>query len=112
MTLADSLRRFRKERGLTQKQVADAIGMRESSYQRYEQGRSLPSVAILERIADAFNVSTDYLLGRTDTPNSNIEPPAADEETIKEIRRAALAEVDKQIALKFPRYGMQLSKAM
>ena len=48
MTLADSLRRFRKERGLTQKQVADAIGMRESSYQRYEQGRSLPSVAILE----------------------------------------------------------------
>lgn len=109
MALTESLKRFRSQLGLTQKQVADAIGMRESSYQRYEQGRSLPSVAILERIADAYNVSTDYLLGRTDTPNFNIEPLAADEETIKEIRRAAMAEVDKQIALKFPRYGMNLA---
>lgn len=76
--------------------------MRESSYQRYEQGRSLPSVAILERIADAFDVSTDYLLGRTDVPNSAVSKITIDSSVIEEIRRAAVAEVDKQIALKFP----------
>lgn len=102
MALTESLKRFRTQMGLTQKQVAEAIGMRESSYQRYEQGRSLPSVAILERIADAFNVSTDYLLGRTDVPNSAVSKITIDSSVIEEIRRAAVAEVDKQIALKFP----------
>ena len=111
MALTESLKRFRSQMGLTQKQVADAIGMRESSYQRYEQGRSLPSVAILEQIADAFDVSTDYLLGRTDTPNFNVAPPSIDESAIAEIRKAAIAELDKQIALKFPRSQMNFATA-
>ena len=85
MTVADSFKRFRQENGLTQQQVADAISVHKQAYQRYEYGR-LPSADVIIRIADAFNVSTDYLLGRTDVPEvyhhykTNAETMAAIEE--------------------------------
>ena len=71
MDLPDSLRRFRKEFHLTQRAVANAIDMAESAYQRYEQGRREPAYRQLLSIADAFNVSLDYLVGRTDVPEVN-----------------------------------------
>ena len=64
MTFAESLRRFRKERNLTQKNVADAVGTDVSVYQRYERGTAYPSVMVVMKIADAFNVPLDYLVGR------------------------------------------------
>lgn len=67
MTVAESLKRFRKEFRLSQKDVAAAIGTSQQSYQAYET-RSNPSVAIITKLADAYNVSTDYLLGRSDSP--------------------------------------------
>ena len=68
MELTDSLKRFRKEFGLTQKQVAAAVGMNESAYQRYEWGLREPAYRQLLNLANAFNVSLDYLAGRTDNP--------------------------------------------
>ena len=68
MTFPDSLRRFRKEFNLTQKAVANAVGMQESAYQRYEQGTREPAFKQLLTLADAFNVSLDYLVGRSDNP--------------------------------------------
>ena len=68
MELPDSLRRFRKEFNLTQKQVAESVGMNESAYQRYEQGRREPAYRQLRNLADSFNVSIDYLVGRSDNP--------------------------------------------
>ena len=103
------LRSLRKTRGITQKQLSNSIGVTERAVVAYESGKMKPNFDAINSLADTFGVSTDYLLGRTDTPNSNIEPLAADEETIKEIRQAAIAELDKQIALKFPRYGMNLA---
>ena len=68
MTFPDSLRRFRKEFNLTQKAVANAVGMQESAYQRYEQGTREPAFKQLLTLADAFDVSLDYLVGRSDNP--------------------------------------------
>lgn len=68
MTVADSLRRFRKEFNLTQRAVAEAVGMNETAYQRYERGTREPAFKQLLAIAEAFNVSIDYLVGRVDTP--------------------------------------------
>ena len=56
MTFSESLRRFRKEHDLTQKEVANAIGTKVSVYQRYERGTATPSISIVAKIADAFNV--------------------------------------------------------
>ena len=80
MTVAESLKRFRKEFRLSQKDVADAIGKSQQSYQAYET-RSNPSVEIITKLADAYNVSTDYLLGRSDSPR----PATIDKEWISRL---------------------------
>lgn len=69
MTLSESLKRFRSKYRLSQKQVADAGKVSWQSYQSYESGKSSPSVKIIMNIADAYDVSTDYLVGRSDTPH-------------------------------------------
>lgn len=68
MELTDSLRRFRKEFGLTQKEVAQSAGMRETVYQRYEQGLREPAYRQLRNLADTYDVSIDYLVGRSNNP--------------------------------------------
>lgn len=70
MTIGDSFKRFRKERGLTQQQVANALALQKQAWQRYESGKVVPSATLILNLADFFNVSADYLLGRTD--NSNV----------------------------------------
>lgn len=56
------------EHNYTQRQVADGIGIAEQAYQRYEYGRTVPSALVLIALADFFNVSLDYLVGRSDDP--------------------------------------------
>lgn len=72
MTIAESLKRFRKNFNLTQKQVATVLGISQQSYQVYEK-QSVPSATTILNLATAFNVSADYLLGLTDEPKSKIE---------------------------------------
>lgn len=61
-----ALQQLRKNRRLTQEQVADAIGVQYRTYGSWERGEREPDFAMLCEIADYFGVSTDYLLGRTD----------------------------------------------
>ena len=66
-SFSDRLKELRKTKGVTQKQIADAVGVAERNYRRYEANHN-PNVDTLNKLADYFNVSTDYLLGRTDNP--------------------------------------------
>jgi len=59
---------LRKERHLTQKQVAEGTHITEIAVQNYESGRRKPSYDILIALADFFDVSLDYLVERSDTP--------------------------------------------
>ncbi len=56
----------RKYNKLTQQKVAEYLGISQPSYIRYEKGDSEPSLENLARLADLFDVSADYLLGRSD----------------------------------------------
>ena len=60
------LKQIRNDKGYTQKQVADGIHIPERQYQYYEYGQVKPSFDTLIALADYFNVSIDYLVGRTD----------------------------------------------
>ena len=51
------------------KDIADAAGVSLMGYYRYEKGDRQPTADKIIALADFFNVSTDYLLGRTDNPN-------------------------------------------
>ena len=68
MELKDALRRFRKEQKITQVQAAKAAGVTEAMYQFYEYGKSEPKIKVLIALADFYDVSLDYLVGRSDDP--------------------------------------------
>ena len=55
---------LRKECEYTQREVAQMLGISQPSYIRYENGTSQPNLQTLAKIADIFDVSVDYLLGR------------------------------------------------
>lgn len=59
------LKTLRKERGITQQELADGVGISKGGLSYYENSGRTPDISILERFADYFGVTTDYLLGRT-----------------------------------------------
>ena len=65
-----NLRDIRKERGKTQKQIAKLLGVSQQSYSAYENGVSQPPRDALIKLAEYYQVSTDYLLDRTNLPTS------------------------------------------
>ena len=65
---AERLRTCRKSKGLVQEDAAHQLGFRYSTYRRYEQGGTEPTISDAARIADFFGVSLDYLAGRTEEP--------------------------------------------
>lgn len=71
MTVGQSLKKVRKNFALTQKQVAEKANLSYRSYQEYEGDRIIPPVTAIIALADFFNVSIDYLVGRTDNPAIN-----------------------------------------
>ena len=67
--LSERLRYLRREKKMSQAALAEAIGVAQSSITSYERDERKPSYEVLCLLADYFNVSTDYLLGRTDVPH-------------------------------------------
>ncbi len=67
MTITEALKRFRKEYRLSQKQVAEELGLTQQMYQYYESRGDLPTAGVVA-LADKYKLSTDYLLGRIDNP--------------------------------------------
>ena len=62
----DRLRKLRKERNVTQQELADDMLVTIRTLARYESGEREPRVSILIDLADYFKVSIDYLVGRID----------------------------------------------
>ncbi|MBR1497605.1 MAG: helix-turn-helix transcriptional regulator [Oscillospiraceae bacterium] len=62
----DRLRKCRQDAGLAQEDIARDLGIRYSTYGRYERGGSEPDISVAAKIADYFDVSLDYLAGRSD----------------------------------------------
>lgn len=71
MELKDRIRSLRKEHNLKQSELAEAIGVNGGSVSKFETGLKAPSRETLQRIADYFNVTADYLLGRSNTKELN-----------------------------------------
>lgn len=64
----DRLRASRRLRDFSQSQLADRTGLQPSAISHFETGQRAPSFDNLKRLADALDVTTDYLLGRTTAP--------------------------------------------
>lgn len=72
INMGEKLKSLRIEKKLTQKQVADRIGLAISAVSSYESGNRYPSYDVLIKLAYIFHVSTDYLLGITDKRNIDV----------------------------------------
>lgn len=103
------LKKLRIERKLSQKEIGDVLNVRDRQIQNYEYGKQLPSIDKLITLADFFNVSIDYLVGRdshikyvdSDRQNLNNEYDKLNdlgrEEAVKRLRE--LAETPKYIRI-------------
>lgn len=110
MNISESLKRFREEFSLTQKQVADKLGVYPQAYAAFERSKTgehiIPRVDTLIKIAQSFNVSLDYLAGLTDDPRpvnkilsktATVAPPEEPEELTLESLHAEIKKLKTQI---------------
>jgi transcriptional regulator with XRE-family HTH domain len=70
------LENLRSSRKLTQKEIAGKLGIARTTYSGYENGTREPDHEMLQKMADLFDVSVDYLLGRTNNLNQVISDDA------------------------------------
>lgn len=71
MSLSEAIKRLRLLKNVPQSEMASIAGISTTQYQNYEYGKSEPTASVLIALADYFEVSLDYLCGRTDNPNIN-----------------------------------------
>jgi len=70
-TFGERLKELRKNKKLTQDELAKTFYLNKSSISRYENDTQIPENELLQNIADYFNVSLDYLMGRTNIVNTH-----------------------------------------
>lgn len=104
-TLGIRLRELRKKHGLTQKSLADILLIDNSSISKYENDKAIPENELLQRIADFFSVSVDYLLGRSDISSpkkstfDDLELNPKDKKDIEKIFNSTLESLENQEGL-------------
>ena len=66
---SERLKNLRKSKKIKQSELAKILNVGRSTVSMWETGMNVPSIDVADKIADLFNVSVDYLLGRTDNPS-------------------------------------------
>ena len=61
----ENIRNLREDNGKTQKELADYLNVKQTTYSKYELGKINIPVEVFIKLADYYGVSVDYLLGRT-----------------------------------------------
>lgn len=74
-TLQERIRELRKTSGLTQQELGRVLGVAKNTISQYETGTNAPNDDIKIALANYFNVSMDYLMGKTDRPGFDSKTP-------------------------------------
>lgn len=70
--IGNTIRELRKEKKMSQSELGKFIGVSQTTVTAWETGRAEPSSTFVSKLADLFNVSTDYLLGRSEKEKNDI----------------------------------------
>lgn len=103
--LGDKIKVLREGKNVSQKELAQAIGVSDVMISLYEQGKKSPSLPTIVKIADYFNVSTDYLLGTKAVNNDIPENIMAAARNLLE-----LPEENRKLAIDMIKYMSQKGK--
>jgi len=107
------LRELRKQRKLTAREFGEKFNLAESTISGYETGARKPDMETVEKFADFFGVSVDYLLGRTDDPDPEIvRYEDLDEEERQIIRELKAIADEKGLELTSPEFLNALKAAI
>lgn len=86
MNISEKIRLVREQRGFSQAQLADKLGVARTTVTAWESATVAPSLAMLMQLCDYFNVSADYLLGRDKRSVVDVSSLSDEEsETIKRL---------------------------
>lgn len=99
MTFGEKVRQLRKRKKLTQEHLAHLIGTHESHIGRYEKDQSSPTASIIKKLAEVFNVSTDYLLC-DDKEEQSTSVKISDNELLEQFREVDKMDEEKRILVK------------
>lgn len=89
--LKDNLKKLREAKGLTKKQTALELGISERAYITYEYGEREPKLETLQKLADFYGVTTDYLLGRPEAkPPQNAIDSLVEEQSLHVVEESLL----------------------
>ena len=88
MNIGEKIKELREKNGKTQLDVSKALDVTYQTIYKYEKGIAVPPADAILKLAEYFNVTTDYLLGRTDIPNELNQAASSD------IDLAKLSEID------------------
>lgn len=102
MKLAKRIKKLRSEKGITQQQLADKIGVSRATVAGYESRGKEPPYDTLQKIANYFNVSTDYLLGNTEekSPADKIKKALTDDPELSDAWEKISQREDLQLLFK------------
>lgn len=100
MTFQNRLKELRIKNNLTQQEVSTLIGVSKSTYIKYERGEREPKYIMLINIAKKYDVSIDYLLGKSDEENKYIYT----------INKAAKLATDKTLISSFGEYSEAITR--
>lgn len=91
-TFADRLKKLRLEKKLTQAELADRLNIGRSALAMYELGKRTPKYKTIDKFADFFNVSADYLRGKTSSKHGMILTQEQQKEWFSRIKKESEAE--------------------
>ena len=88
--IGEHIKKFRKEKGLTQQQLADSLFVSDKTISRWELGKGLPDIEELPRIAAMLNISIDRLVGNDTGENAETAENAEQPSKSKKYRRTII----------------------
>lgn len=97
----EKLKELRTKYGKTQEDIAKYLEVAPQTIYKYEKGINQPDLNTLSKLAEYFNVSTDYLLGRTNVPNTINESIPIAASTKDNIDLSDVCDEDKEAIMRF-----------
>lgn len=111
--LQDNLKKLREKHGLTKRELCEKTGISERAYLTYEFGEREPKISVVQKLADFYGVTTDYLLGREPAPERDDLSTVVKNSSVEELedilirRYLELPNAQRQAVLDFLRRAIQ-----
>ncbi|GET06785.1 XRE family transcriptional regulator [Ligilactobacillus agilis] len=95
--IGQTIRDLRKEKRVSQTELAKIVGVSQTTVTAWETGKAEPSSSAVSNLADYFNVTTDYLLGRPEKKKEKQNVELTDDDIIMTYQGKELSDEDREI---------------